>query len=142
MEKEDIFDDIESYVVRVAALKSVCYDEIKKIQDKLTDEINNLRQLNQHLFIQDNKSKRKSIPKAIKNKCWDINIGMEKGIGGCTVCGTTIYARHFEAGHVISAKNGGGDNVSNLKPVCEECNKYMGSKNMDEYINEINQLMK
>lgn len=42
----------------------------------------------------------------------------------CYICNVTeIDSKHFEAGHIISVKNGGGDNVSNLKPVCEECKK-------------------
>lgn len=157
MSKEDIFEDIDSFVVRIAALKSECYDKIKtctseynleinRLHDELTREINQLKQFNKHLFDEDNdntnKTKRKSIPKAIKNKCWDVNIGKEKGVGKCCVCMTEINAKHFEAGHIISIKNGGQNNVSNLKPVCEECNKYMGSKNMDEYIKEIDALMK
>lgn len=47
-----------------------------------------------------------------------------------------IYSKkNYEAGHVISEKNGGIIELKNLRPIC---NKSMHSTNMDHYIREYN----
>ena len=52
----------------------------------------------------------------------------------CPCCEMTpINQGCFEAGHIVSFKNGGSDEISNLQPVCNICNKSMGIMNMDEY---------
>ena len=74
---------------------------------------------------------RKSIPKILKNLIWDTNIGEEKGVGKCYCCGQKINSKHFEAGHIIAVKNGGTNTLDNLKPICDCCNKSIGTMNMD-----------
>jgi 5-methylcytosine-specific restriction endonuclease McrA len=153
--EDNIFDDLDSLLIHIAVLKSNCYDQIdeltkqyngkvNELKNNLNKEISNLQATNAHLFDDyEVKGKRKTIPKAIRNKCWDINVGKEKGVALCPVCQKNeIDSKHFEVGHIVSVKNGGDDNVSNLKPICEECNKYMGSKNMNEYMAEITALLK
>ena len=39
----------------------------------------------------------------------------------------------FNCGHIIAEANGGGIIVSNLKPICQNCNSSMGTKNMDDF---------
>jgi 5-methylcytosine-specific restriction endonuclease McrA len=72
------------------------------------------------------------IPKLLKNRVWDIYIGKEQGIGFCLACNINqINSKHFECGHIISIKNGGTNNIDNLRPICDECNKSMGTLNMN-----------
>ena len=78
---------------------------------------------------------KKRIPKKVKNDSWDKYIGVEKGQAKCIVCKiTTINSKDFEAGHIISDKNGGGIHVNNIMPICGLCNKSMSAENMDSYI--------
>ncbi len=86
----------------------------------------------------ENKEKRKSLPKAIRVMVWDTHIGKEKGIGYCYVCNTEINAKHFECGHIQAKSQGGLNDVQNLRPICSLCNKSIGSKNMDEFKKEYN----
>ena len=40
----------------------------------------------------------------------------------------------FNCGHIIAEANGGELIVSNLKPICQNCNSSMGTKNMDDFM--------
>jgi len=82
-----------------------------------------------------NKYKKKYIPSAIKKIVWNTYIGEEKGKSKCLCCKTTeIIQISFHCGHIISEKNGGELNVSNLRPICQNCNSSMGQKNMMEFM--------
>ena len=61
---------------------------------------------------------RKSIPKSLKNLVWNKCIGKEKGIGECDVCKCEIDSKNFDCGHIISVKDNGETNESNLVPLC------------------------
>jgi len=78
---------------------------------------------------------RETIPKAVKSKVWDLYIGKQNGIGKCQCCKTRdIEALHFECGHIISEAHGGKVKIDNLRPICSQCNRSMGTMNMDEFI--------
>jgi hypothetical protein len=48
----------------------------------------------------------------------------------------------WNCGHVISHKNKGPTDESNLRPICPHCNRKMNSRNWDEWENEqINKLI-
>jgi 5-methylcytosine-specific restriction endonuclease McrA len=76
---------------------------------------------------------RKSIPKIVKCQAWDYHIGKNNGVGNCFTCNKNIDSKHFECGHIIARKNGGEDVLENLMPICELCNKSMGTMNMMEF---------
>lgn len=79
--------------------------------------------------------KKKSIPKKLKDDCWDINVGKQYAQVYCIVCNITVIdSRNFHAGHIESEKNGGQTNIDNIIPVCSGCNQSMGSIHMREYI--------
>jgi hypothetical protein len=89
--------------------------------------------------IQENKIKKKQIPKALKISVWHKYIGETIGKSKCMCCNITdITQMKFHAGHIISEYNGGEMHIDNLKPICESCNKSMGIKNMSEFINILN----
>ena len=40
----------------------------------------------------------------------------------------------WQAGHIISHKNGGKAEIINLHPICKQCNNNMNDENWDDYI--------
>lgn len=82
---------------------------------------------------------KEKIPKAVRTAVWNNFIGNEKGVGKCYVgCGEQISQNNFECGHVISEKCGGKVILDNLRPICSNCNKSMGQKNMEDFIVKYN----
>ena len=85
------------------------------------------------------KKKKKTISSTIKKLVWNINIGEEIGKTKCVCCKSTdITQMSFNCGHVIAEANGGETIVSNLKPICQNCNSSMGTKNMNEFMRSLN----
>jgi len=81
------------------------------------------------------KKKKKTISSTIKKLVWNTNIGEEFGKSKCMCCKSTdITQMSFNCGHVIAEANGGETIVSNLKPICQNCNSSMGTKNMNDFI--------
>lgn len=111
---------------------------IKKLESETHNhdgDINSSDILNETVIIKHKKknSIKKKIPKILKDTVWDEYIGRANGIGNCFVYNVVIDSKHFECGHVIAEKNGGEMILSNMRPVCEKCNKYMGTSNMMVY---------
>ena len=80
------------------------------------------------------KYKKTPISLALKKLVWDEHIGLDIGRTKCVCCKTSeIIQISFHAGHVIAESKGGKTDVSNLKPICQNCNCSMGSINMDEF---------
>jgi hypothetical protein len=80
------------------------------------------------------KYKKTPISLALKKLVWDKHIGLDIGRTKCVCCKTSeIIQISFHAGHVIAESKGGKTDVSNLKPICQNCNCSMGSINMDEF---------
>ena len=58
---------------------------------------------------------RISVPKAVKDRLWDITFGQDAGQGKCYVCDTIINSKRFEAGHIISVEYGGPTTLNSSK---------------------------
>jgi molecular chaperone DnaK (HSP70) len=83
--------------------------------------------------------KKERIPKAVRVAVWNKYNNIKDGISNCYVgCGEQISQNNFECGHVISEKFGGKITIDNLRPICPNCNKSMGSMNMMEFIKKYN----
>jgi 5-methylcytosine-specific restriction endonuclease McrA len=81
------------------------------------------------------KKKKKPIPATIKRLVWNTHIGEEFGRSKCLCCKITdITQLSFNCGHIIAESNGGELKVSNLMPICQNCNSSMGTKNMNEFM--------
>ena len=79
--------------------------------------------------------KKEAIPATVKTDVWNAYIGKENGEGDCYCCKKKcLTQRNFEAGHVISERDGGEPIVDNLRPICRECNGSMGSQHMENFI--------
>lgn len=97
----------------------------EKIKDIITDD-------------NDKKKKKKPISATIKRLVWNTNIGEDVGKSKCMCCNSTdISQMSFNCGHIVAEANGGDTIVSNLKPICQNCNSSMGIKNMDEFMKSL-----
>lgn len=79
-------------------------------------------------------TKRTAIPKSVKIAVWNLYIGGDKTEGKCYACNTTtIHITSFEAGHDKAVARGGKNLISNLRPICSDCNKSMQTKSIEWY---------
>lgn len=70
--------------------------------------------------------------------CWNEYIGMDKGSSNCWCCNRSkIYQQQFQAGHIKAKAVGGKNTVKNLRPICSKCNQEMGTKNMLQFMKEM-----
>lgn len=93
-----------------------------------------IKELAPNFIIKKPTYKKKKIPKNVRNDVWKLNHG-ENFNGFCYCCKKTINVYEWECGHIVSEKDGGSSNISNLKPVCSPCNKSMGVMNMEVFKN-------
>lgn len=81
--------------------------------------------------------KKQTIPLTLKRNVWDKHIGENIGKNLCLCCNLTdITQMNFSCGHIISEHNGGELKLDNLKPICVSCNSSMGTKNMNDFIQD------
>ena len=100
-------------------------DNIKKLPEIKQKEIKDKKP----------KTKKKSISATIKKLVWNTNIGEDIGKAKCLCCKSTdITQLSFNCGHIIAESNGGDTIVSNLRPICQNCNSSMGTKNMNDFM--------
>ena len=86
----------------------------------------------------ENKKKKKPISATVKRLVWNTNIGEDIGKSKCMCCNSTdITQLSFNCGHIIAEANGGETIVSNLKPICQNCNSSMGTKNMNDFMKSL-----
>ena len=84
------------------------------------------------------KYRKKNIPATVKRLVWNTYIGEEIGKTKCLCCKVTdITQMSFHCGHLIAESNKGETAVYNLRPICQNCNSSMGTKNMDEFMNKL-----
>ncbi len=97
--------------------------------------INNTITNNKSALDGSTKKQKKHISSTIKKLVWNINIGEDIGKSKCMCCNSTdITQISFNCGHIIAESNGGATVVSNLKPICQNCNSSMNTKNMYEFM--------
>jgi hypothetical protein len=77
----------------------------------------------------DKKYKKDNIPKRIREFVWTTYNG-ETYKNKCYVswCDNIINVFNFQVGHDIPESKGGTLEISNLKPICGNCNQSMGNK--------------
>lgn len=80
------------------------------------------------------KYKKKYISSTLKRLVWNKWFGEEVGKAKCCCCNTTdIVQMSFHAGHIIAEINGGKTAISNLMPICQNCNSSMGRMNLYDF---------
>ena len=139
------------YTLHGGLVKFMSFSDINDFLNKITDYewIDGNSLMNEIKNILDNikklpekkqketkpKTKKKTISSTIKKLVWNTNIGEEIGKAKCVCCKSTdITQLSFNCGHIIAEANGGDTIVSNLKPICQNCNSSMGTKNMDDFM--------
>ena len=81
------------------------------------------------------KYKKKKISATLKRLVWNKWIGEELGKSKCLCCNVTdINQMSFNCGHIIAECKGGETILSNLKPICQNCNSSMASMNMNDFM--------
>ncbi len=75
------------------------------------------------------KYKKKKIPKALKQQVWLNKFG-KRFERSCYVswCNNDINCFTFDCGHNIPESKGGKTDISNLIPICRNCNLGMGNE--------------
>ena len=71
---------------------------------------------------------KKVLRKRVWTKCVD---------GKCEVCKDEITEKEFEAGHIVARALGGKTELTNLIPICFECNRGMGTRHAREYQKDV-----
>jgi hypothetical protein len=98
------------------------------------------RELQRELGISDTatvksaKSKKKTIPKVVKDLTWNTWVGDNIAKTKCLCCGVNeIRMNSFHCGHVVAEANGGATTVENLRPICATCNLSMRTENLNAF---------
>ena len=111
--------DVKEEVIKKPS-KNIIEKEEEKVQVK--DEINK-------------SVKKHTISATIKKLVWNMHIGEEIGKAKCVCCKSSYISQmSFHCGHIIAESKGGEMIVSNLRPICQNCNSSMGNKNMEEFM--------
>lgn len=114
-----------------ARMKALVKEVIKDVKQTKTNNDNKPDD-------KDKKRKKKPISATIKRLVWNTHIGEEVGKAKCMCCkATDITQMSFNCGHIIAEANGGETIVSNLKPICQNCNSSMGTKNMGDFMKSL-----
>ncbi len=81
--------------------------------------------------------RKKAIPQALRRVVWDRWVGDDVAKTKCLCCKVQeIHMRSYECGHVVAERMGGKLTVENLRPICQMCNRSMGTKNMMDFIRD------
>ena len=116
-----------------AKMKALVKEAVKDINKQAKTKNNNEQDVDK-----DKKKKKKPISATIKRLVWNTHIGEEVGKAKCMCCkATDITQMSFNCGHIIAEANGGETIVSNLKPICQNCNSSMGTKNMEDFMKSL-----
>lgn len=115
----------------IKTLKLKHNDEIKTIKLRYTNLKKDIKKKYNEKRVPSRK--RVSVPKTLKIELWNLKIEKDIGTGKCGVCRRDLDSKNFEAGHIISVKNGGETNLENLLPICSCCNKSMSTENLDDF---------
>lgn len=78
--------------------------------------------------MKDSSSKRKAIPKKVREKVY------KKYNGHCAYCGCEIEYKELQVDHVVSVYWHGGDSeIENYMPSCRACNFYKSTMPLEKF---------
>jgi hypothetical protein len=134
--KTNSFTDINDFINKIEFYTNI---DGKKLMNEIKIVLDNIKILPIKKEKETKpKTKKKTISSTIKKLVWNTNIGEDIGKSKCLCCKSTdITQISFNCGHIIAEANGGETIVSNLKPVCQNCNSSMGTKNMNDFMNTL-----
>jgi len=83
-------------------------------------------------------SSKKSLSIVERRNAWDYRFGSECGRATCVVClKKHITQMDHTVGHIVAESKGGSSDPDNLIPICDGCNRAMGSTEMCEFTKKI-----
>ena len=128
-----LFLDINDFIKKI---KDYEWIDGKDLMNEIKIALDNIKKLPEIKQKETKpKTKKKSISSTIKKLVWNTNIGEDIGKAKCLCCKSTdITQLSFNCGHIIAESNGGDTIVSNLRPICQNCNSSMGTKNMNDFM--------
>ena len=129
-----------SYKAFITELQDIIHDEKADVAVSEAVAMNDvvMKEASSEVSEAKKKKKKKAIPATIKRLVWNTNIGEMIGKSKCLCCKSTdITQMSFNCGHIVAEANGGDTIVSNLRPICQNCNSSMGTKNMDDFMKSL-----
>jgi len=124
IKKEHIKDVVTEEIPKEIPAKPPKKEKVKKV---VTEEIPK--------EIPAKPPKKKAVSSAMKKLVWNKTNGEDIGKAKCYCCKSTdITQVSFHCGHVIAESKGGKTIVSNLKPICQNCNSSMGTNDMNDFM--------
>ena len=61
----------------------------------------------------------------------------DKYNGHCAYCGKAITIKDMQVDHILSKRNGGTDDITNLNPSCRMCNHYKRAADNETFRNDL-----
>jgi len=87
--------------------------------------------------IHELKKTKSRITRALRLAVWNHEFpDTEKTYCPIQFCMNLITQNNFHCGHIISEYNGGEAKITNLRPICRECNLSMGKNNWEDWVNK------
>ncbi len=81
---------------------------------------------------EEKENSRRKFTQIERTEIWNSSFGLDRRRIKCPYCKDhEISITCYEIGHIISLKNGGGNESSNLLPICGHCNSSMGGNDMN-----------
>lgn len=146
LEKNELFYNLTEYnreLLHNENLDDFYHEDKQKIKAKFIIPCKNCKFI-QWLETKDindcyhyRKKPKLRISKSTRDKCWENEFGNAE-YGTCPIsnCSNQLCKKGkggFQAGHVISEKNGGRTEFMNLRPICAKCNQNMAHYNWEDY---------
>lgn len=76
----------------------------------------------------------KNIPRAVRIEVWNKYNG-NKIIAKCFVgCGENISINNFICRYDITIKNGGSNEIQNIRPICRMCSRSIRAMNISDFM--------
>lgn len=112
-------------VQELAIKKKVAPFYLSKI---INEHHNNINPKNSH--------KRIKVSAAMRSSLWNKYYGDETNKGECILCKCELKMSQYHVSHIQSLKENGTYNQDNLTIMCSKCNTSIGSKNLNDYLQE------
>lgn len=122
------YKELNQELSKIEKIISKSEKRLEKLQNRDVEE---RRQRQQQQSV-----KRKTLPQHLRLQVWDRHFSNKARIGRCVICNTDIKMEAFECAHIESVANGGTNDLKNLIPTCQSCNRSMGTQNAWDFKKE------
>jgi len=109
---------------------SITYELKNKVNNN--SKVKSIHKIFEEIRNEKEDTSRPQINIVLRHKVWS-NFWNNSMNGLCIVCGKPITITNFICGHIEAYSVNKNNDISNLAPICDECNKGMGTMDMREY---------